>query len=65
MKRLALLLAVLMLLTGCGKDRIVTCDHCGAEITVKEDSNITDEWSVFCKECEETLFGDNPVVSPG
>ena len=65
MKRLALLLAVLMLLTCCGKERIVTCDHCGGEITVKEDSNITDEWIVFCKECEETLFGDNPVVSPG
>ena len=65
MRRLAALLALAMLLTGCGGSKTVTCDHCGADITLSEDSNITDEWIVFCKECEETLFGDNPVVSPG
>ncbi len=66
MRRIALLLAVLLLLLpGCGKEKIVTCDHCGAEIALSSSSNITDEWIVFCKECEETLFGDNPVVSPG
>ena len=66
MKRLTLVLAVLLLLLcGCSEKKTVTCDHCGAEIELKPDSNITDEWIVFCKECEENLFGDNPVVSPG
>ena len=63
-KLFALLLAAALLLTGCGT-KTVTCDHCGAEITLRESSNITDEWIVFCKTCEKTLFGDNPVVSPG
>ena len=65
MKHLALILVLLLLLCGCSGTKTVTCDHCGSEITLSKDSNITDEWIVFCKECEENLFGDNPVVSPG
>ena len=65
MRYLAALLALILLLTGCGGTKTVTCDHCGKDITLSEDSNITDEWIVFCKECEESLFGDNPVVTPG
>lgn len=68
MKKLALLLALLVLLsalTGCGEPKTVTCDHCGASIELSRNSNITDEWIIFCKTCEEELFGDNPVVSPG
>ena len=67
MRKLALLLALLTLLTvltGCGEPKTVSCDHCGATIELTRDSNITDEWIVFCKTCEEELFGDNPVVSP-
>ena len=67
MKRFALLIALLVLLavlTGCGEPKTVSCDHCGATIELTKDSNITDEWIVFCKTCEEELFGDNPVVSP-
>ena len=65
-KRLLALLAVLMLiLCGCGETKIVHCDHCGDEITLEADSNITEDWIVFCKQCEEDLFADNPVVDPG
>ena len=65
-KILALLLAVLMRLAGCGKKtRTVTCDGCGADITVEEDSNITDEWIVYCDECYTELFGEEGLVSPG
>ena len=63
-KILALLLALLMLLSGCGKKtRTVTCDGCGADITVEEDSKITDEWILFCQECEQNLFGGTGVVA--
>ena len=66
MRRLIpLLVLLLLLLAGCGKSKVVTCDHCGAQITLGSNSNITDEWIVFCKDCEESLFGDNPVISPG
>ena len=63
---ICLLLAAMVLMTAaCGKEgRTVTCDGCGEAIIVEADSNITDEWIVFCKTCEEDLFGDNPVVSP-
>ncbi len=59
----AALLCLLSLLPGCAKSRIVHCDRCGAEITLNADSNIDEDWIVFCKTCEEEAFGDNPVVS--
>ena len=63
-KLLGLLLALtLLLLSGCGKEtRTVTCDGCGQEITVEAGSNITDEWILFCKTCEQELFGGTGVV---
>ena len=62
-----ILLCAAMLLTfaACGQKKTVHCDRCGSEITRDADSNITEEWIVFCAECEEEAFGDNPVVSPG
>jgi hypothetical protein len=61
-----LLIPVLLLLGGCGKEtRTVTCDGCGTEITLDADSNITDEWIVFCKTCEQEKFGGTGVVDGG
>lgn len=57
-----LVLAMLMMLAGCGKTRTVTCDVCGADIEIAEDSNITDDWIVFCEECEAKI---GCVVEPG
>lgn len=62
---LLLLAALLLTLAACGETRTVHCDHCGADIELASDSNIEEDWIVFCKTCEEELFGDNPVVSPG
>lgn len=56
--------ALLAVLTGCGGTRIVHCDHCGDEITLSASDKIQEDWIVFCKTCEEELFGDDPVVSP-
>ena len=64
-KLLCLFLVVVMLLTlvACGQKRTVICDGCGTEITVKDNSNITDEWIVFCEKCELELFGEDGVVA--
>lgn len=60
-KLLCLLLALmlLMMLSACGEPKIVSCDRCGAEIEVDKKSNITDDWIVFCKDCEEEI---GPIV---
>ena len=61
MKRFALLLALLVLLTvltGCGEPKTVSCDHCGATIELTKDSNITDESSArpARKSCSVTIL---------
>lgn len=58
--KILLITAVLFaaLPSGCGT-RIVHCDNCGKEIKVKVNSNVTEEWILFCDECgdpAEDLF---------
>lgn len=69
MKRVMTLLTaaflLLSLLAGCGGTKIVHCDHCGDEIELPAGDKIEEDWIVFCKTCEEELFGDDPVVDPG
>ena len=64
-KLICLLLALVLVLTlaACGNARTVTCDGCGEEIKVKGNSNITDEWIVYCKTCETELFGEDGLIS--
>ena len=65
MKKLLCLLgavSMLLALTGCGKTKVLHCDHCGAEVTVKEDSNMEEEWIIYCGKCEETLFDEDSNV---
>ncbi len=64
MKRLfviLLLLVSLLALAGCGKESVVHCDRCGAEIVLPAGSRITEDWIVFCKQCEAEI---GPVVEP-
>lgn len=56
-KVFCLALVLVMILGGCGT-RKLTCDGCGAAITVREKSNVTDEWIVFCSTCEKELMDD-------
>ena len=61
-KLLCLLLALAVVcLVGCGA-RAVACDRCGKEITVGKNSNVTDEWILYCKACETELFGQDGLV---
>ena len=62
-KLLSVLLAVFMLLTlcSCGKKKILHCDNCGKAVEVKESSNMEEDWTIYCKECEKELGLDNIV----
>ena len=67
MKKVCMILlaiSVLLCFAACGKTKTVHCDHCQKEVSIAEDSNMTEEWTIFCKECEQELFGNNPVVTP-
>lgn len=59
-----LLTATLLLATmvGCGKTKTLHCDHCKKEVTVEEDSNMEEGWLIYCEECNEELFGDDPLL---
>ena len=35
------------------------CDRCGKEVQVSADSNITEDWIIFCKDCAEEI---GPIV---
>ena len=61
-KLLVLLLVTMLVLTGCGKGAMVSCDHCGKEMKVRAGSNVDDSWIVYCEDCELELFGEEGLV---
>ncbi len=64
MKKLILFIVVcvLLLAVGCGKAKILHCDNCNTEVKVEESSNMEESWIIYCEECNEKLFGDDPIL---
>lgn len=58
-----LLLLLLLCVAGCGS-KVLHCDHCGKEISVKESSNMEEDWIIYCEECNEELFEGDPLLDP-
>ena len=56
-------LALVFMLCSCFRTKTLTCDGCGTEVVVKESSNMEEEWIIYCGECNEKFFGDNPLLS--
>lgn len=51
---IAVLTAVLLLsFVGCGKTKTLHCDSCGTEVKVDANSNMEEDWSIYCKDCEK------------
>ena len=55
-------LALLLSLAACGAAKILTCDGCGAEVKVKESSNMEEDWIIFCDNCNSGFFGDDTLL---
>ena len=60
-KALCFLAAVSVLLTvgGCAKTKTLHCDKCNAEIAVKENSDMNEEWGIYCDECQKEIFSED------
>lgn len=60
---LVLILSLSMFILGSCGAKTLHCDGCGKELKVANSSNMEEDWIVFCKDCEEEVFGDEPLVS--
>lgn len=65
-KRIITIFALLLILTlslcGCGEKKTLHCDNCGIEVKADADSNMEEDWIIYCEDCNEELFGDDPVL---
>ena len=58
-----LLVISLLVFSGCSATKTLHCDNCDEEVVVKESSNMDESWDIYCEECNEKLFADNPVLN--
>lgn len=59
----ALVIISVFVIAGCSATKTLHCDNCDKEVVVKESSNMDESWDIYCNECNEELFGDNPVLN--
>ena len=62
---LLLVLSVILVMAACGAKKIVHCDSCGKEIAAEAGSNVEEDWILYCEECNQEIFGDDPVLGNG
>ena len=58
---LLIVLAAALLLVGCGATKTLHCDRCGKELKVSADSNMEEDWTIYCSDCEKALGLDQIV----
>lgn len=64
MKRILCLLTIIgLLFTLAGCTKTLHCDRCNKEVIAKESSKAEEDWAIYCDECHEELFGDDPIIS--
>lgn len=60
-----LIFAVVAMLVFCGcASQEYTCDHCGKVFSAPADENMTEDWIIFCGDCNEKLFEGDPLLDP-
>ena len=50
---LAILACILSTAACSGEKKQLTCDGCGKVVEVNADSNMEEDWIIFCDECGE------------
>lgn len=60
-----LVISVLFVFSGCGKTKVLHCDYCNREITVLESNEMNEDWIIYCEDCNEELFSDDPILGNG
>ncbi len=58
---LLIVLAAALLLVGCGATKTLHCDRCGKAVRVSADSNMDEDWILYCRDCEKALGLDKLV----
>ena len=53
----------MLVVCGCASQEY-TCDHCGKTFLAPADENMTEDWIIFCGECNEELFEGDPLLDP-
>ena len=54
-----LILSMSFVFASCKKEtKKLTCDGCGNVVEVEADSNMTDEWILFCEDCGDPGITD-------
>lgn len=60
-----MVLCLFLALAGCGKKKTLHCDRCNAEVVVDEKNNMEEDWIIYCEDCNEELFADDPLLGNG
>ena len=58
---IGVILCTLLVAAACAKTKALTCDGCGTEVRVEESSNMEEDWIIYCEECNNTFFANDPV----
>ncbi len=64
-KKISLILgtfALILTLAACGETKTVHCDNCTTELVIDADSNMEEDWVVYCEPCSEELFSGEDLI---
>lgn len=59
---LIVIFCVVFVMTGCVETKTLHCDRCNKEISVKQSSDMEEDWIIYCNACNEELFSDDPIL---
>lgn len=52
-----LIAALMLILAGCAT-KVLHCDKCNSEVKVQENSNMEEDWAIFCESCNEEIMAE-------
>ena len=49
------LVCALLMAAGCAATKLLHCDRCGADVHVPANSNLEEDWLIFCNACSDEM----------